>query len=147
MQMTASESNSHYIKYHHISDDPALIAKAHSLADLYRLSKQQQRQRTADFAAAFNVILTSVDIFQAYDGWSLYIPTNNNLFSGTLKRNSTYTTELLDALKWFIAEGYLEQVSGVTRPKKKNSKKRQWLPKAYQLTTRWLSEISRQASI
>ena len=140
--MSASESNSQYIKYHHISDDPALIAKAQSLVDLYRLSRQQQRQSNRDFEAAFNTILTSIDIFQAYDGWSLYIPTNNNLFSGTLKRNSTYTTELLDALKWFIAEGYLEQVSGVTRPKKKNSKKRQWLPKAYKLTARWLSEIS-----
>ena len=140
--MTASESNSHYIKYHHISDDPALIAKAQSLVDLFRLSRQQQRQSNRDFEAAFNAILTSIDIFQAYDGWSLYIPTNNNLFSGTLKRNSTYTTDLLDALKWLIAKGYLEQVSGVTRPKKKNSKKRQWLPKAYKLTARWLSEIS-----
>lgn len=140
--MTASATNTHYIKYHHISDDPALIAKGDLLVNLYKRSKQQQRKNTRDFSAAFNVILTSVDIFQAYDGWSLYIPTNNNLFSGTLKRNSTYTTELLDALKWFIAEGYLEQVSGVTRPKKKNSKKRQWLPKAYKLTARWLSEIS-----
>ena len=140
--MTASATNTHYIKYHHISDDPALIAKGDLLVNLYKQSKQQQRKNTRDFSAAFNVILTSVDIFQAYDGWSLYIPTNNNLFSGTLKRNSTYTTELLDALKWFIAEGYLEQASGVTRPKKKNSKKRQWLPKAYKLTARWLSEIS-----
>ena len=140
--MTAPKYNVHYIKYHHISDDPALIAKGDLLVNLYKQSKQQQRKNTRDFAAAFNVILTSVDIFQAYDGWSLYIPTNNNLFSGALKRNSTYTTELLDALKWFIAEGYLEQVFGVTRPKKKNSKKRQWLPKAYKLTARWLSEIS-----
>ena len=141
-QMTASATNTHYIKYHHISDDPALIEKAALLANLYKLSKRQQRQSNRDFEAAFNAILTSIDVFQAYDGWSLYIPTNNNLFSGTLKRNSTYTTELLDALKWLVAKGYLEQVSGVTRPRKKNSKKRQWLPKAYKLTTRWLSEIS-----
>ena len=140
--MTRSESNSHYIKYLHISDDPALIEKAALLANLYNLSKQQQRKSDRDFAAAFNVILTSLDIFQAYDGWSILIPTNNNLFSGYLKRNNTYTTDLLEALKWLIAEGYLEQVSGVTRPKKKNSKKRQWMPKAYQLAARWLSEIS-----
>jgi hypothetical protein len=87
--MTAPKSNVHYIKYHHISDDPALIAKGDLLVNLYKQSKQQQRKNTRDFSAAFNVILTSVDIFQAYDGWSLYIPTNNNLFSGSLKRNST----------------------------------------------------------
>ena len=140
--MNADDKKAHYIKYHHISDDHALIEKAQSLAERYKLSKQQQRKSNRDFEAAFNAILTSIDIFQAYDGWSLYIPTNNNLFSGTLKRNSTYTTELLDALKWLISQGYLEQVSGVTRPRKKNSKKRQWLPKAYKLTARWLSEIS-----
>ena len=140
--MNSDENKAHYIKYHHVSDDPALIEKAQSLTDLYRLFRQQQRKSNRDFEAAFNAILTSIEIFQAYDGWSLYIPTNNNLFSGTLKRNSTYTTELLDALKWLISHGYLEQVSGVTRPRKKNSKKRQWLPKAYKLTARWLSEIS-----
>ena len=67
-QMTAPKSNVHYIKYHHISDDPALIEKAALLANLYKLSKRQQRKSKRDFAAAFNVILTSVDIFHAYDG-------------------------------------------------------------------------------
>jgi hypothetical protein len=32
--MTASATNTHYIKYHHISDDPALIEKAALLANL-----------------------------------------------------------------------------------------------------------------
>ena len=140
--MNTDENKAHYIKYNHISDDPALIKKAHSLADRYRLFKQQQRKSNRDFEAAFNAILTSIEIFQAYDGWSLYIPTNNNLFSGTLKRNSTYTTEIRDALNWLISESYLEQVCGVTRPKKKNSKKRQWMPKVYRLTSRWLSQVS-----
>jgi len=140
--MNTDENKAHYIKYNHISDDPALIKKAHSLADRYRLFKQQQRKSNRDFEAAFNAILTSIEIFQAYDGWSLYIPTNNNLFSGTLKRNSTYTTEIRDALNWLISESYLEQVSGVTRPKKKHTKKRQWMPKVYRLTSRWLSQVS-----
>ena len=70
----ADDNKTHYIKYHHLSDDPALIEKAQSLADLYRLFKQQQRKSNRDFESAFNVILTSADIFQAYDGWSLYIP-------------------------------------------------------------------------
>ena len=140
--MNADDNKAHYIKYHHISDDPALIEKAQSLADLYRLFRQHQRKSNRDFEAAFNVILTSADIFQAYDGWSLYIPTNNNLFSGTYQRNNTYTTEILDSLKWLISENYLEKVSGVTRPKKKNSKRRQWMPKSYQLTKKWFTEIS-----
>jgi hypothetical protein len=140
--MNSDENKAHYIKYHHISDDPTLIEKAQLLADRYRLFKQQQRKSNRDFEAAFNAILTSIDIFQAYDGWSLYIPTNNNLFSGTLKRNSTYTTEIRDALNWLISENYLEQVSGVTRPKKKHTKKRQWMPKVYRLTSRWLSQLS-----
>jgi hypothetical protein len=140
--MNADDNKTHYIKYHHLSDDPALIEKAQSLAELYTLSRQQQRKSIRDFEAAFNVILTSADIFQAYDLWSLYIPTNNNLFSGTYKRNNTYTTEILDSLKWLISENYLEQVAGVTRPKKKNSRRRQWMPQAYQITSRWMSEIS-----
>ena len=140
--MNSDDIKAHYIKYHHISGDPALIEKAEMLANLFSLSKQQQRKSTRDFATAFNVILTSVDIFQAYAGWSLYIPTNNNLFSGTYKRNNTYTTEIRDAIKWLISNNYLAKVSGVTRPKKKNSKRRQWMPQAYQLTTKWLSEIS-----
>ena len=140
--MNSDDIKAHYIKYHHISGDPALIEKAEMLANLFSLSKQQQRKSTRDFATAFNVILTSVDIFQAYAGWSLYIPTNNNLFSGTYKRNNTYTTEIRDAIKWLISNNYLEKVSGVTRPKKKNSKRRQWMPQVYQLTTKWLSEIS-----
>ncbi len=140
--MNSDDIKAHYIKYHHISGDPALIEKAEMLANLFSLSKQQQRKSTRDFATAFNVILTSADIFQAYAGWSLYIPTNNNLFSGTYKRNNTYTTEIRDAIKWLISNNYLAKVSGVTRPKKKNSKRRQWMPQAYQLTTKWLSEIS-----
>ena len=140
--MNSDDNKAHYIKYHHISDDPALIEKAQSLADLYRLSRQHQRKSNRDFESAFNVILTSADIFQAYDGWSLFIPTNNNLFSGTCKRNNTYTTEIRDALKWLISESYIEQVAGVTRPKKKHSKRRQWMPKSYQLTNKWFTEIS-----
>jgi hypothetical protein len=140
--MNSDENKAHYIKYNHISDDPALTEKAQSLADRYRLFKQQQRKSNRDFEAAFNAILTSIDIFQAYDGWSLFIPTNNNLFSGTYKRNNTYTTEIRDALKWLISESYLEPVSGVTRPKKKNSKRLQWMPKSYQLANKWFTEIS-----
>jgi hypothetical protein len=39
--MTADDFKAHYIKYHHISDDPTLTEMAELLADLYSLSKQQ----------------------------------------------------------------------------------------------------------
>lgn len=131
-----------YIKYNHISEDSELISKAIWLSEQYRASKQYTRNSKRDFAAAFNVLLTNIEIFQAYEGWDLYIPTNNNLYSGTSKRNKTYTSELKDVIKWLIAEGYLIQVSNVTRPTQKNSKKRQWMPHIYQLTSKWLSEIT-----
>ena len=96
-----------------------LIAKAELLATQYRAAKQQLSEETSrDFETAFNVILTNVEVHQAYDDWCLHIPTNNNLFSGIYKRNATYTTEVRDALKWLIAEGYLEQVDRMIRPKK-----------------------------
>ena len=132
----------HYLNYRHFSSDPKLIAKAKGLADQYRAAKQQLRKNSRDFATAFNVILTNVEVYQAYDGYCLNIPTNNNLFSGKYKRNATYTTEIRDALQWLIAEGYLEKATGLTRPKKKNTDERNWLPFAYKLSSKWLAEIA-----
>ena len=132
----------HYLNYRHVSSDPNLINKAELLATQYRAAKQQLRKNNRDFEAAFNVILTNVEVHQAYDDWCLHIPTNNNLFSGKYKRNATYTTEVRDALKWLIAEGYLEQVAKVIRPERKGSDERLWLPFAYKLSPKWLAEIA-----
>jgi hypothetical protein len=132
----------HYLNYRHVSSDPNLITKAELLAAQYRAAKQQLRKNNRDFETAFNVILTNVEVHQAYDDWCLHIPTNNNLFSGKYKRNATYTTEVRDALKWLIAEGYLEQVAKVIRPERKGSDERLWLPFAYKLSPKWLAEIA-----
>ena len=132
----------HYLNYRHVSSDPNLIAKAELLAAQYRAAKQQLRRNSRDFATAFNVILTNVEVYQAYDDWCLHIPTNNNLFSGKHQRNATYTTEIRDALRWLIAEGYLEQVAKLTRPEKKDTDERLWLPFAYKLSSKWLAEIA-----
>ena len=140
--LTKSEVNAHYLKYNWISDDPRLVAMADRLVNLYEQTKQQQRKTKRDFTSAFNVILSSFDIFNAYEGFNLYIPTNNNLFSGKLKRHPTYTTEIKDCIKWLIAEDYLNEAAKVTRPKIKDSKKRQWLPKAYTLSDKWLTQVS-----
>ncbi|MDC1391448.1 hypothetical protein N8373_03910 [Gammaproteobacteria bacterium] len=132
----------HYLNYRHVSSDPNLIAKAERLAAQYRAAKQQLRRNSRDFATAFNVILTNVEVHQAYDDWCLHIPTNNNLFSGKHQRNATYTREIRDALKWLIAEDYLEQVTKLTRPEKKGSNERFWLPFSYKLSSKWLAEIA-----
>lgn len=132
----------HYLNYRHVSSDPKLIAQAELLATQYRAANQQLRKNSRDFEAAFNVILTNVEVHQAYDDWCLHIPTNNNLFSGKYKRNATYTTEVRDALKWLIAEGYLEQVAKMIRPERKGSDERLWLPFSYKLSSKWLAEIA-----
>ena len=132
----------HYLNYRHVSSDPKLIAKAELLAIQYRTAKQQLRRNKRDFALAFNIILTNVEVCQAYDDWCLHAPTNNNLFSGKSKRNATYTTEIRDALRWLIEEGFLVKAAGLTRPKKKDSDKRLWLPFTYELSKKWLTEIA-----
>ena len=132
----------HYLNYRHVSSDAKLIAKAELLATQYRAAKQQLRKNSRDFETAFNVILTNVEVHQAYDDWCLNIPTDNNLFSGKDKRNATYTTEIRDALRWLIAEGHLEKATGLTRPKKKDTDERHWLPFAYKLSSKWLAEIA-----
>jgi hypothetical protein len=132
----------HYLNYRHVSSDAKLIAKANDLAAQYRATKQQLRKNNRNFATAFNVILTNIEVYQAYDGYCLNIPTDNNLFSGKTKRNATYTTEIRDALRWLIEEGFLERAAGLTRPKKKGSNERNWLPFAYKLSSKWLAEIA-----
>ncbi|MDC1231649.1 hypothetical protein N8391_00295 [bacterium] len=132
----------HYLNYRHVSSDAKLIAKANELADQYRAAKQQLRRNKRDFETAFNVILTNVEVYQACDGYCLNIPTDNNLFSGKTKRNATYTAEIRDALRWLIAEGFLEKATGLTRPKKKGSNERNWLPFAYKLSSKWLAEVA-----
>jgi len=132
----------HYLNYRHVSSDPNLITEAEQLAAQYRAVKQQLRRNKRDFASAFNIILTNVEVYQAYDGYCLNIPTDNNLFSGKTKRNATYTTEIRDALRWLIEEGYLERAAGLTRPKKKGSDERLWLPFTYELSSKWLTEIA-----
>lgn len=132
----------HYLNYRHYSLDPNLKAKAEHLATQYRAAKQQLRKNNRDFETAFNAILTNVEVYQAYDGYCLNIPTDNNLFSGKAKRNATYTTEIRDALRWLITEGYLEKAAGLMRPKKKGSDERNWLPFSYKLSSKWLAKIA-----
>lgn len=138
-------NKAHYIMYKWISEDPTLIAKAQWLTDQYYLTKSYKRIPKRDFLSAFNVILTCFDIYDVYKGWELHIPINNNLYSGGTRRNPTYTSEIKVAIKWLIAEGFICEVQGVTKPKQKGRKKRQFIPKSYMITApRGVFEISQK---
>ena len=81
-------SKAHYLNYRHLSSDPNLINEAELLAAQYRATKQQLRKNNRDFEAAFNVILTNIEVYQAYDGYCLNIPLRSWDTQGTLPAKS-----------------------------------------------------------
>lgn len=101
------EFKANYIKFNWLSDDENLIAKSKELERL--LLSTYSRKPKKRFAQAFNVILTSFDVLNAYSGWHLFIATNHNLYYGKTRRDPTYTPEILTCLNWLISEGYLVQ--------------------------------------
>ena len=131
-----------YIDYKWISDDPVLIAKADQLTELFRADKQPKRKNDRPFPEAFNVILTAMEVSETYSGRSIFIPTNNNLYKGESRRSSPYTTEILDALKWLIAQDYLEKISGIKFTATELGELPRQLPYAYKLSDKWLREIA-----
>lgn len=128
----------HYIKYNWVSDDPRVLEKAKELAVLRRGGQQRQSKRP--FEEAFNAILTSFEVLGIYQGYDLLIPTNTSLYHGKEQRNPTYTSEVLDALKFLINRNYIVKIKGKTRII--NNHKDIWLPNTYSVTSKWLEEIS-----
>ena len=136
----SKEGKTHYIKYNWISDDPRLIAKARELAELRNAGLTRKSKRP--FEDAFNVILTSFEVLDAYGDYDLRIPTNTTLYKGNGRRNPTYTSEILDALKFLIQNLYLVKVSDVK--KVTHGYKVTWLPISYSITSEWLDNIAPQ---
>ena len=128
----------HYIKYSWISDDPRLIAKAEELAELRKA--KQIRKSKRPLADAFNAILTSFEVLGVYSGDELRIPTNINLYNANTRRNPSYTTEVLDALKFLINELYIDKTAD--RKRYRLNYKDIWLPFRYSITPKWLEEVS-----
>jgi hypothetical protein len=137
-----SYNNINYISYRWISDDPAAISKADKLTQLYRAEMQPKRKNKRPFNNAFNVILTAIEMSDTYSGRLIHVPTNNNIYKGKTKRSSPYATEILDALKWLIANSYLKQMEGIKLTVTEPGELPRELPFAYKLSSKWLKEIA-----
>ena len=116
---------------------------ATTLASLRAEQVTKQRQNKRDFASAFNVILSEMEVNNAYEaGWRVYIPLNNNLYSGKTRRNPTYTSEIKDAFLWLRDANYLRKVEGIKTARGSKADKTRFLPFAYVLTNKWRKEIA-----
>ena len=141
--MPVNDNQAFYVRFNWISTNPTLCAMATTLALLRVEQVTKQRQNDRDFASAFNVILSEMEVNNAYEaGWRVYIPLNNNLYSGKTRRNPTYTSEIKDAFLWLINEGYLKKVDGVRVARGEKADKAKFVPFAYVLTNRWRNEIA-----
>ena len=127
-----------YIRFNWISHDKKLVSKAQELAELYRNEKQPKRRNRRPFEDAFNVILTSLEVLGGYSHWGIRIPTDHNLYYKTTQRDATYTSEVLDSLKWLVASDYLQKVDGM----RVIARTVKMLPFAYAITDKWSSRIS-----
>lgn len=130
-----TDIKANYIKFDWISEDNRLINRAKELAELFLLN--YQRKPKANFANAFNLLLTSFDVQGAYSGWAVMIPVNNNLYYGFTRRNNTYQPELLRCINWLIKEDYLVKERGQTA--EIIEKKLTYFPTAYRVASK-LSE-------
>ncbi len=140
-----SEKNASVVNFLCESTNQKVIAKAEELEARYFEWKDHERKPKKTYAHSFNVILTSVEVFNGYkpDYW-LRIVTDNNLFSGKTIRSTEYTSELKTAILFLVKDGYLKKQDGVRHRKdssKKKVRKPKWLPYAYTITDKWRSEI------
>ena len=141
--MPVNDNEAFYVRFNWISTNPTLCAMAATLASLRAEQVTKQRQNKRDFASAFNVILSEMEVNNAYEaGWRVYIPLNNNLYSGKTRRNPTYTSEIKAAFLWLLAEGYLRKVDGVRVVQGAKADKARLVPFAYVLTNKWRNEIA-----
>lgn len=141
--MPVKDNQAFYVRFNWISTNLTLCAMATTLASLRAEQVTKQRQNKRDFASAFNVILTEMEVNNAYEvGWRAYIPLNGSLYSGKTRRNPTYTSEIKAAFLWLIAEGYLRKVDGVRVVQRAKADKARLVPFAYVLTNKWRNEIA-----
>jgi hypothetical protein len=141
--MQFEDTQAFYVRLNWISTNANLCAMATTLASFRAEQVTKQRKSKRDFASAFNVILAEMEVNNAYEtGWRVYVPLNNNLYSGKTRRNPTYTSEIKDAFLWLIKEGYLRKVEGIKTARGSKADKTRFLPFAYVLTNKWRKEIA-----
>lgn len=143
MQRFPDAESFHYLRYNWISTSRKLVDLAALLAERCRQSRGSTRQVYKDFAPAFNVVLTSLEVSGAYNPnqW-IRIVTDRDVYGGKAQRSPAFNREVQTALEWLIEEGYLLKVDGRRKVKSTSSSQVYDLPFAYVITDKWRSEIS-----
>jgi hypothetical protein len=145
MEQSLVENSTSNLQFRFETTNKHICNKAIELEQQLIKDKKYKRNRGRDFAHAFNVILTCVEVYQGYeDNRWLRITTGNNAFSGKTAKGSEYTSEQKEAVKFLIKHGYLEKRDGVRQiksAKKKFKRKPAWLPIAYVITPKWRDEL------
>lgn len=132
-----------YMRFGCSSTSTKLLATAAQLGERCRKSRGQVRQVNKDYAPAFAVVLTSLEIHGAYQAnrW-IRIVTDHNVYGGTTQRTAIHTREILAVIKWLIDFGYLHQADGKHKLIKDGLTTDQFTPFAYTLTDKWRIDVS-----
>jgi hypothetical protein len=135
-----------YLRYNWLSTSSRLNAIAATLAERCKQSRGTgKRQVNIDFSAAFNVVLTALEVSDAYkpNQW-IRIVTDDEVYGGKTQRSAAHNRQVLTALEWLIGGGYLLKVDGKRQVKVDGSSKVHDLPFAYVITDKWREEITDQ---
>lgn len=135
-----------YLRYNWTSTSERLQAVAATLAERCRQSRGTgKRQVKTDFAPAFNVVITALEVSEAYkkDQW-IRIVTDDEVYGGKTQRSAAHNRQVLTALEWLIDDSYLLKVDGKRQVKSEGSSKVHDLPFAYVITDKWRKEIADQ---
>lgn len=111
------EENFIYLRYNWISTSLKLLETCQALAESCRVSRGKQQQVYTDFAPAFNVVLTSLEVSGAYtpNQW-IRIVTDRDVYGCQSQRSPAHNRKVQTALKWLIDEAYLSYVDGDLPP-------------------------------
>ena len=137
------EKSVNYLRFNCISTSPKMHDLALTLAERCRLSRGAERQVHKDFAPAFNVVLTSLEVSGAYKAnqW-IRIVTDNEVYGGKTQRSAAHNRLVLTVLKWLIANAYLLKIDGKRVVKYSGSSQVNDLPFAYVISDKWRNEIA-----
>lgn len=142
--MTVQNYKQRYMLFKYESTNPNVLAKAAELNAQYIAFKKYERKPKRDWTHAFNVILTSMEVFDGYDqDCMVRITRNSNNFSGPEKKGSEYTSEQKEVVVFLIKQGFLKKVDGVkpVYTSEKSAKVVAFLPFAYVMTDNWREKI------
>ncbi len=135
-----------YLRYNWCSTSSKLLTIAATLAERCRQSRGTGKRRVnTDFSPAFNVLLTALEVSDAYkpDQW-IRVVTDDEVYGGKTQRSAAYNRQVLTALEWLIDGGYLIKVDGKRQVKVDGSSQVHDLPFAYVITNKWRTEIADQ---